>query len=263
MKSLGKTLLLAALGWAAAAHASFGPGEVVIVLNSGEGSISIVDPVAKKEVKRVPVGKEPHHLMATPDNKELIVANASSNDLVFLDPKTGDILRRVPDISDPYQIGYSPDKKWFVSASNRLDRVRMKNNALAFHHLSDIFDRKDDARFIVGIHDADDGRIIAQRVLQFIEVKPSPSVHRKFRNPVSIFLQMTTELQHRVVFHLGGNQMTFFRMRGKRSMDGGIIAFGAATGKNYFFRIGAEQTRNLLPGIDQVLFHVRAEMVHA
>ena len=107
----------------------FSPGQKVIVLNSGDGSISIVDPVTRKEEKRVPVGKEPHHLMATPDNKELIVANAASNDLVFLDPKTGDILRRVPDISDPYQIGYSPDRKWFVSASNRLDRVDIYHGA--------------------------------------------------------------------------------------------------------------------------------------
>ncbi|PWB58121.1 MAG: hypothetical protein C3F16_14305, partial [Betaproteobacteria bacterium] len=88
-------MLLAAAAWAVAAHASFAPGEKVIVLNSGDGSISIVDPVTKQEEKRVPVGKEPHHLMATPDGKELIVANAASNDLVFLDPKTGDILRRV------------------------------------------------------------------------------------------------------------------------------------------------------------------------
>jgi len=85
--------------------------------------VSIVDPIAMKEVKRIPVGKEPHHLMATPDGKELIVANAASNDLVFLDPKTGEIIRRVERISDPYQIGYSPDHKWFVAASNRLDRI--------------------------------------------------------------------------------------------------------------------------------------------
>ena len=114
MKTLGKTILWMALGWAGAALAAFGPGEKVIVLNSGEGSISIIDPVTMKEERRVPIGKEPHHLMATPDNKELIVASAASNDLVFLDPKTGEILRRVSGISDPYQIAYSPDRKWFV-----------------------------------------------------------------------------------------------------------------------------------------------------
>ena len=53
--------------------------------NSGDGSVSLIDRLTYAEVKRYPIGKEPHHLMMTPDNKELIVANASSNELVFLD----------------------------------------------------------------------------------------------------------------------------------------------------------------------------------
>lgn len=107
--------------------ATFAPApalaELAIILNSGDESVSLIDRNTYKEVKRFPIGKEPHHLMATVDDQELIVANAASNDLVFLNPVSGEILRRLPRISDPYQIGYSPDKKWFVSASNRLDRV--------------------------------------------------------------------------------------------------------------------------------------------
>lgn len=97
--------------------------EMAVVLNSGEGTVSLIDKIAMAEVKRVPVGKEPHHLMATPDDQFLIVANAASNDLVFLDPQSGEIRQRLNNISDPYQIGFSPDKKWFVSISLRLDRV--------------------------------------------------------------------------------------------------------------------------------------------
>jgi YVTN family beta-propeller protein len=96
---------------------------VAIVLNSGEGTISLVDMGTRKETKRVPIGKEPHHLMITPDDQHLIVANAVSNNLVFLDPATGNIVKRVEKISDPYQIGYSPNKKYFVSASLRLDQT--------------------------------------------------------------------------------------------------------------------------------------------
>jgi YVTN family beta-propeller protein len=97
--------------------------DVAIVLDSGEDAVSLVDLHSYKELKRFPIGKEPHHLMATPDDQYLIVANAMSNNLVFLDPHTGEIRRRLPNISDPYQIGFSPDKKWFVSVSLRLDRV--------------------------------------------------------------------------------------------------------------------------------------------
>src|SRR5512139_1563038 len=96
---------------------------VVVVLNSGDATISLIDQDTRAEIKRYPVGKEPHHLMATPDRKALIVANSMSNDLMFLDPKTGEVQRRLHDIPDPYQIGYSPDKKWFVVAGNRLNRV--------------------------------------------------------------------------------------------------------------------------------------------
>ncbi len=96
---------------------------VVIVLNSGEATVSTIDPKTFKEIRRQPVGKEPHHLYPTPDNKTLIVGNAVSNDMHFLDPVTGDVRGRVRNIDDPYQLAYSPDNKWFVTAALRLDRV--------------------------------------------------------------------------------------------------------------------------------------------
>lgn len=96
---------------------------VVVVLNSGDATISLIDQDTRKEIRRFEVGKEPHHLMATPDGRTLIVANAAGNDLMFLDPRTGEIRSRLRDIPDPYQIGFSPDRKWFVVAGNRLNRV--------------------------------------------------------------------------------------------------------------------------------------------
>ena len=97
--------------------------QVVVVLNSRDASVSLIDQKTFAEVGRVDVGKEPHHLYPKPDGKSLIVATAISNDLHFLDPITGQMQRRVLDIDDPYQIGFSPDNKWFVSVALRLDRV--------------------------------------------------------------------------------------------------------------------------------------------
>ncbi|MBS0307830.1 MAG: beta-propeller fold lactonase family protein [Proteobacteria bacterium] len=96
---------------------------VVVVLNSRDATVSLIDQDSYKEISTLAVGKEPHHLMATPDNKALIVASAVGNELIFLDPKTGQIQRRIKDIIDPYQIGFSPDQKWFVSNALRMDRV--------------------------------------------------------------------------------------------------------------------------------------------
>ncbi|MEY3201553.1 MAG: hypothetical protein RIR70_1103 [Pseudomonadota bacterium] len=97
--------------------------EIAVALNADDATVSLIDTTTYKEIGQVPVGKEPHHLMPTPDDKELLVAAAMSNELIVLDPKTGQVLRRIKQISDPYQIGFSPDKKWFVSISLRLDRV--------------------------------------------------------------------------------------------------------------------------------------------
>jgi DNA-binding beta-propeller fold protein YncE len=114
-------LLLMVLGFSV--HATEAVERTAIVLNSGEASVSLIDMDTKAVYKTFAVGKEPHHLMITPDQKSVLVANAASDDVVFLDPKTGSIQSRLPNIIDPYHIGYSPDKKWFVAAGNRLDRV--------------------------------------------------------------------------------------------------------------------------------------------
>jgi YVTN family beta-propeller protein len=97
--------------------------KVAVILNSGDASLSLIDIVSRQVTKTIPIGKEPHHLMVTPDGKTLLVANAAGNDIALLNPVTGDITGRIPKIIDPYQIGYSPDNQWFVAAGNRLDRV--------------------------------------------------------------------------------------------------------------------------------------------
>ncbi len=106
------------IGATTIAHAN-----VVVVLNSRDATISLLDQATYQEIGSIPVGKEPHHLTSTPDNKSLIVASSIGNELLFLDPKTGQAQRRIADIMDPYQIGFSPDQKWFVANALRLDRV--------------------------------------------------------------------------------------------------------------------------------------------
>ncbi|MFM7005605.1 MAG: YncE family protein, partial [Limnohabitans sp.] len=45
----------------------------IFVLNSLDGNVSVIDPVTWAETKRIPTGKEPHHLYMTPDEKSVIV----------------------------------------------------------------------------------------------------------------------------------------------------------------------------------------------
>jgi len=97
--------------------------KLAVILNSGEASVSLIDMPSRQVIKTIPVGKEPHHLMMTPDQKTLLIANAAGNDVVLMNPTTGELTGRIPNIIDPYQLGYSPNHKWFVANGNRLDRV--------------------------------------------------------------------------------------------------------------------------------------------
>lgn len=95
----------------------------IFVLNSLDATVSVIEPAGFTEVRRVSVGKEPHHLYLTPDEKSVIVANAGGNSLTFFDPTNGNVQRTIKDIADPYHLRFSPDMKWFVTAANRLDHI--------------------------------------------------------------------------------------------------------------------------------------------
>jgi YVTN family beta-propeller protein len=99
------------------------PDAPLLVLNSRDADVSVIDPKTWREIKRVPTGKEPHHLYMTPDEKSVIVANALSDSLTFLDPLTGDVQRNILNILDPYHLRFSPDMRWLVIAANRLNHV--------------------------------------------------------------------------------------------------------------------------------------------
>jgi YVTN family beta-propeller protein len=119
LSSLIGACLLAALP----ALAADAPARPVFVLNSLDASVSVIDAKTYTELRRIPTGKEPHHLYLTPDEKSLLVANALSDSLLFIDPVTGQVQRTLTKIVDPYQLRFSPDMKWFVTTANRLDHI--------------------------------------------------------------------------------------------------------------------------------------------
>jgi YVTN family beta-propeller protein len=117
------TLALGLLALAARVRAADRVPAPIFVLNSLDATISVIDPLTFKETRRIPTGKEPHHLYLSPDESSLIVANAAANSLTFVDPASGAVQRVVGGIADPYHLRFSPDMKWFVTAANRLNHV--------------------------------------------------------------------------------------------------------------------------------------------
>ncbi|PXW94556.1 YVTN family beta-propeller protein [Sphaerotilus hippei] len=95
----------------------------IFVLNSLDATISVIDAVTQAEIRRLPTGKEPHHLYLSPDEKSLLVANAVGDSITLVDPRTGLIQKVLTGIVDPYHLRFSPDMKWFVTAANRLNHL--------------------------------------------------------------------------------------------------------------------------------------------
>jgi YVTN family beta-propeller protein len=124
--------LLHLLGAVAVAVAGcLAPGaraDLIYVLNSGEASISVLDAETREETLRIPVLREPHHLVLTPDGQSLIVADSGGNELLFLDPPTGAVQKRLR-ISNPYHLDFSPDGKWLVVAGLRRDQIDLYDAA--------------------------------------------------------------------------------------------------------------------------------------
>jgi DNA-binding beta-propeller fold protein YncE len=96
--------------------------DLIYVLNSGDASISILDSRTQEEVRRIPVLREVHHLLLTPDGTELVVGDSGGNELIFIDPATAEVIRRER-FSNPYHLEYSPDGRFLVVTSLRRNQV--------------------------------------------------------------------------------------------------------------------------------------------
>jgi YVTN family beta-propeller protein len=96
---------------------------LAFVINSGAASISLLDVTSARELRRIPVLREPHHMALSPDHSSLLIGDSAGNELLFLDPRTGALQRRMP-LADPYQLQFSPDGRFLVVtglARNQID----------------------------------------------------------------------------------------------------------------------------------------------
>ena len=127
-------LCLPAIALAALAPAPARANGIAFVLNSADASISEFDTTTLREIRRLPVLREPHHMATTPDGTSLVVGDTAGNAAFFLDARTGLMQRRVP-MSDPYQLQYSPNGRLLTVAGLARDQVDIYDAAtLALLH---------------------------------------------------------------------------------------------------------------------------------
>jgi DNA-binding beta-propeller fold protein YncE len=106
---------------------------LAFVINSGEATLSLIDPDTRAEIKRIPLLREPDHMALTPDGASLLIGDTAGNAVLFVDPQTGEMQRRQT-MSDPYQLVFSPDAKTLVVAGlgrNQIDLYDAKTLTLA------------------------------------------------------------------------------------------------------------------------------------
>jgi DNA-binding beta-propeller fold protein YncE len=115
--SLGSCVMGVMLAVAAPARA-----DLVYVLNSTDPSIVKIDSRTGEEVRRIEGLREVHHLVLSPDQKELLIADSAGNEILFVEPATGTVLRRER-ISNPYHLDFTPDGRLLVVASLRRGQV--------------------------------------------------------------------------------------------------------------------------------------------
>ncbi|MFN7001392.1 MAG: YncE family protein, partial [Elioraea tepidiphila] len=97
--------------------------DLLYVLNSGDANIQLLDPRSGQEAARaIPVLREAHHLVLSPDRSLLLIGDSGGNEILILRPGTGEVLRRER-ISNPYHLDFTPDGRRLVVTSLRRNQV--------------------------------------------------------------------------------------------------------------------------------------------
>src|SRR3989344_2636044 len=137
----------------------------IFVLNSLDANISIIDPVSYTEIRRVPTGKEPHHLYLSPDEKSLLVANRLNHVDIYQStpsPKGGvdlKLIKRVTTAKTPSHINI--DSRSTVAYVTMQDSDEMVGIELASQAIrwrirvgkmpADVYVTPDDRHVLIGL----------------------------------------------------------------------------------------------------------------
>lgn len=98
----------------------------VYVPNSGEGTVSVIDPKRLEVVDRFEVGVLPHHITPSWDMKRLYVTNTSSDSLTAIDPRSGEPQKTIP-VTDPYNLYFTPDGEEAIVVAERYQRLDFRD----------------------------------------------------------------------------------------------------------------------------------------
>ena len=132
--------------------------------------------------------------------------------------------------------------------AHRLYRIGVKEDTPLPGHPRHLGNGKDDAGFVIGPHDADDGGIVGEGLSVLRQIEGTVGLDRETGDPGVVAgqpVQVLAEILDRRMLDAGCDDMPFFRIGLQGRQDGGRIAFRAATGKGNLARFGPEKGGNL------------------
>jgi len=100
--------------------------ERVYVPNSGDGTVSVIDPKTYQVVDQFAVGQIPHHIAPSWDLTRLYVDNEGSRPLTVIDPASGKPTETIP-VDYPYNLYFTPDGRKAIVVVERLSRLDFRD----------------------------------------------------------------------------------------------------------------------------------------
>lgn len=100
--------------------------ERVYVPNSGDGTVSVIDPNTYQVIDYYAVGDIPHHIAPAWDLSRLYVDNEQSASLTVIDPRSGKPTETIP-VPYPYNLYFTPDGRKAVVVVERLSRLDFRD----------------------------------------------------------------------------------------------------------------------------------------
>jgi hypothetical protein len=138
----------------------------------------------------------------------------------------------------------------------------VKQGAVGLGNRGSLLHREDHAGLVIGPHEGDNGRIVINGPLVLIHIQTADTVHPDFGNPVTLLTQVATLGQYRWVLDPAGDDMTTVRQHLQGRADGGVVALGAAGGKDDLVRGGPQQFGHPLAGFGNLTLHLTTEKMH-
>ena len=125
---VARTIIVAGLFLAAQlCVAQTTPSPALLVLEKSDGAMAIVDPSTLKVVGRVPVGKDPHEIEASPDGKTAYVSNYGGLDSTFNTITVVDVAEQkalapisLGALRSPHGLAFTGGKLYFTAETSKV-----------------------------------------------------------------------------------------------------------------------------------------------